>query len=292
MSSIYYYKGTDIYDMISTGTSTISGYDIKYNSTTNKYDALDADSGVYATYLSNNDSISNIQAKSTKLTSNGSITIPEWCDSFKIYIKTAKGEKGGKGAKAASGAKGDTGDTGDGGKSQKGQQKTGQGGDGGAGGQGGDGGAGGAGGTPGDGGAGIIAYTERIYKFNNKSNINCQFDTDKINISLPDTINITANYSTKGYRSQDGKDGVKGEKGGKGGRGQDGQGGHMAQNPHHGAAGGTGAKGSPGSKGASGDIGSKGASGDIGQISIQGSPFTTVSTTESEKSVTVYFFKT
>ena len=274
MSSIYYYKGTDIYDMISTGTSTISGYDIKYNSTTNKYDALDADSGVYATYLSNNDSISNIQAKSTKLTSNGSITIPEWCDSFKIYIKTAKGEKGGKGAKAASGAKGDTGDTGDGGKSQKGQQKTGQGG---------DGGAGGAGGTPGDGGAGIIAYTERIYKFNNKSNINCQFDTDKINISLPDTINITANYSTKGYRSQDGKDGVKGEKGGKGGRGQDGQGGHMAQNPHHGAAGGTGAKGSPGSKGASGDI---------GQISIQGSPFTTVSTTESEKSVTVYFFKT
>jgi hypothetical protein len=278
MSSNYYYKGTSISSMITSGTSTVNGYEITYNPATSNYDRLDNDCGIIKSFQYNGGSIANnIQANGTTLTSTGNVTIPSWADSFKLYITTNPGTKGAKGVV------GETGDIGQGGNSQGGSsqypgqtQQTGQGGAGGAGGDGGDGGDGG------NFGSGIIAYTEKIYTFNS-GNINCQFNTGQgINIGVSDTIrNFTIN-ATEGQNGYTGQNGYKGEKGG---TGQNGQGSSAKHKSNSGA---TGAKGA---KGATGATGATGTSGSPGSVSVPNSPFALSYSNSTNNSVVVYFFK-
>ena len=174
MSSGFTYKNTDLSNFLETGTVPAAGYNFNYATAAGNYDSLDSDSGIYNSFLRDSLPISNIKAKSVTLTSNGTITIPSFCDSFKIYTVTPMGNTGPAGAtgQANRGAKGDTGaptsgpvgfygptgQSGSTGQIGQGQQggfraagparfPTGSGGDGGEGGHGGDGSPGGPGGV-------------------------------------------------------------------------------------------------------------------------------------------------
>ena len=356
------YKNTNITEMISTGTDTFSSNFINFNykkGSTN-YDCLDASCGILNGYLINSNILSNeIQVPATVVTSTGTVNIPSWADSFKIYITTAKGSIGNKGATGQNGNKGATGQNGNkgatgqiGNKGATGQRGAGErgnyvttsfgarwdpggdanGGDGGDPGDGGDGGTlgpGGDGGNPGDGGDGIIAYTERLYIFNNKK-LDIDMNSNYIDITA-DSYNIRTNI---GQRGKDGEPGGIGKDGEPGGRGKDGEPGGRGQNGYDGepgqggqakksvptnakagqdgAKGAKGATGDKGAKGATGDKGQDGAPGDKGQDGAPGakgqdgapgakgndsSTFSsvnlfTIPTSQSTNSIKVYFFAT
>jgi hypothetical protein len=223
MAEKYYYKNTDITQMIVSGATTLSGYNITYNSTSNTYDNIDVNCGL-SNAFNTTTKPNNIQAYSLsyETTSNTTVntTFPSWANGFKIYIQSRKGADGPDGNNGNSHIGWCPGGFADGG-----------------------GGSGGAGGT---GGPGVISYSNVIYR-NNLSgkpiNVNLKATSSTVNIDTNMSITVNSgNNGTKGndagngngctsqYKSQDGANGNRGANGNKGANGNNGAGGFVHAN--------------------------------------------------------------
>lgn len=302
MSSHYYYKGTDISTMITSGSNTISNYIgfPPYNTTNNTYDLVDV--GFANAYQDNGQGFTNkrIQAISATMNTSGNISIPSWCNSVKILLSCNKGNKGAIGNKGNKGTIGNAGITKVSASVNCGPKSRGScTANGGAGGEGGDGGDGGEGGEGGDGG---YIYSNNIYVIPSSTTISTQMSGLSNNIIIKDNANNN-NVFTVVTNTSNGPTGPTGNSGGSGSNGGDGNfsngdcnGGIFGTeaNAPQCTAGAKGAKGAKGVKGTKGIKGSKGATSSSISTYYE-SPATPVSFTSTGTGntnyATVYFFR-
>lgn len=304
--SKFYYKGNDINDMITSGSTSISGFQgfPSFTTTNVNYDKIDA--GFANVFSDANGAIANrsIKSNSTTVTSQGTsqIAIPNWCNAVKVVVsssKGAKGQPGGQGQAGGTGAKGAKGQQGGNSSCQRGQGAGGQGGEGGAGGSGGSGGAGGQGGEGGD---GITITSNNVYVFSGTPQLSATISSGTSNVSISQgNTNVLAITSNAGQAGQAGQVGANGQGGGAGNAGNAGNGAgcckcnsnfYQGQNGQKGTSGNTGSNGQNGNTGGNGGKGAGGAAG-IGQVSYSNTTYGNIQSATSSSSsalVTVYFF--
>ena len=276
----FFYQSVDITTMITTGTKSLTGYDLTYNPVSEGYKQVDV--GFTKVYIDGKNDLSGlgIEAVSTSLTGDTSFNPPQWCNAIKIYMETKSGQQGGSGNAGQAGQ--DGADAGRGGDGHTQTQKF----QGGEGGNKGFGGAGGLGGLGGAGGQGVLLYTSNIIDMSNFTSpkLIANFGQSECNFTIENS-NSQTDFSLTATNGLDSQSGALGKDGG---QGQSGQAGGQAQGQAN-----NNAVGAPGQDGAQGQAGANGGNGQNGAGSNN---YNNVAITQLPASVTadkivVYYFR-
>lgn len=98
----YYYKSTPLSDIMETGTSTITHYNITTAKATTEPQAI-ISGGVSNFFLDNNGVILNSYSGKKLISGDTTITAPDWVSSYKVKLVSVNGNKGDDGNKGADG---------------------------------------------------------------------------------------------------------------------------------------------------------------------------------------------
>ena len=265
MANKYFYKGTDITNMIAGGTTDRSqyGFNYTYSTAISTYDHIDSTCAISNHFKDSGPD--HIKAHSIEYSSAGddvyTASVPSWANGFKIYISSRKG---------ADGVDGNNGNNGiNGYRPLSGTQYWCNGGY--VVGTAGTGGIGGKGGKGGTGGSGVVSYSNVIH----------------VNGNMPNSV-ITTELKTTHSSVKIGNHSINVNSGNNGNNGNNAQG---CTNQYKAQKGNNGANGNNGTNGTDGTNGTNGTNGNGGYVSAN-VPVTNNYTNSNTSVAKIFFFAT
>ena len=283
MANNFFYKGTDITEMISSGGGSTSrsphGFNYTYNKTASTYDNIDSNCALSNCFKDSGPN--DIQAAFIGHDSNTDQTftdsVPAWANGFKIILASRKGSNGNSGEAGADAAAGNrpygASPSPDGGSQYwcPGGYVTGAAG---------NKGTRGLGGVFGSGGAGVITYSNVMHTSPNLNNtaIVTTLKSTHTNVTFGGNHSITVNAGNAGNNGNNGNDA------------QNGQDAQACTSQYSSQKGSNGANGADGANGYNGNNGNKGNAGTAGYVSAN-VPVTSVYTYDNNTaSARIFFF--